>query len=172
MLGLAPSWLAELAVLRSPRIGPVVQLGVLLAVIFVLWLVTANALYDHTLRGVGRESIAELFRAVLTTHAGWVLCVAGTGAGFLFAVAALGLGVISFPLLLDRDLVGGTEEQTVAAVEVSVRAVIANPLPMAAWGLIVVSGLLLGLLTAAVGLVVIIPILGHATWHLYRKVVV
>jgi uncharacterized membrane protein len=73
---------------------------------------------------------------------------------------------VSFPLLLDRPVGVAT------AVETSVRAVIANPIPMAAWGLIVGGLLVLGSIPLLVGLSVVIPVLGHATWHLYRKVVV
>ena len=171
-LGTDSSWLSELAVFRSPRIGAIMELGVLLALVFVLWLAAANGIYNNTLRGIGRESVEVLFRTALTTRSGWVLCAAGTGTGFLFGVAVLGLGVFSFPLLLDRDLGGSTEDQVALAVETSVRGVIANPVPMAAWGLTVAACLLVGLATAFIALVVVMPILGHATWHLYRKVVV
>lgn len=170
-LGVASSWLSELAVFRSKRIGPVLELGVLLAVIFVLWLATANVLYEHLLGDAGRESLGTLFRHVAGTRAGWILCSAGTGAGFIFAAVVFCLGVLSFPLLLDRDLGGSTEEQVASAVETSVRAVIANPLAMGAWALILAAGVVIGFLTALVGFVVVIPILGHATWHLYRSVV-
>ena len=74
--------------------------------------------------------------------------------------------VIAFPLLLDRD-VGAYE-----AIHASARAVLANPIPMAAWGLIVAVLLIIGSLPVFAGLAVVLPILGHATWHLYRKVVV
>ena len=73
--------------------------------------------------------------------------------------------LIAFPLLLDRDV------GVVAAVETSARAVAANPVQMALWGLIVVAGLVVGSLLLFAGLAVVIPVLGHATWHLYRKVV-
>ena len=73
--------------------------------------------------------------------------------------------VVAFPLLLDRD-VGAYE-----AIHTSVRAVLANPIPMAAWGLIVAVLLIIGSLPVFAGLAVVLPVLGHATWHLYRKVV-
>jgi uncharacterized membrane protein len=170
--GIESSWLSTFAVFRSPRIGAIMELGVLLAAVFVLWLLAANGIYNNTLHGVGQGSVSALLHAALTTRAGWELCVAGTGVGCLFAVAALSLGVISFPLLLDRDLGGSTEEQAATAVATSVMAVSANPVPMAAWGLIVAASLVIGVLTAFAALVVAMPILAHATWHLYRKVVV
>jgi uncharacterized membrane protein len=77
----------------------------------------------------------------------------------------LAISVVSFPLLLDHRV--GVS----LAVRTSVRAFMVNPVPMLAWGLIVASGLLLGAIPLLVGLVVVMPVLGHATWHLYRKVI-
>jgi uncharacterized membrane protein len=57
------------------------------------------------------------------------------------------------------------------AVATSVRAVVANPGPMAVWGLIVAGGLAIGSIPLLLGLILVMPVLGHATWHLYRKVV-
>jgi uncharacterized membrane protein len=102
---------------------------------------------------------------VLTTRAGWTMIVVGVGVGFLFALAVLAISVVSFPLLLDRDV--GLRK----AVTTSVRAVLTNPGPMAAWGLIVAGGLVLGSIPVLLGLIIVMPVLGHATWHLYRKVV-
>ena len=89
----------------------------------------------------------------------------GTGVGFLFAVFALAISVVSFPMLLDRDV------SLEVAIRTSIAMVTTNPGPMAAWGSIVAAGLVLGSLPALVGLVVVMPILGHATWHLYRHAV-
>jgi uncharacterized membrane protein len=77
----------------------------------------------------------------------------------------LTISVVSFPLLLDRD-VGAAD-----AILTSVRAVAANPVPMAVWGLIVAGALVIGSLPLFFGLTIVMPVLGHATWHLYRKVV-
>jgi uncharacterized membrane protein len=93
------------------------------------------------------------------------LIVVGVGVGFLFALLVLAISVVSFPLLLDREVGVDT------AVWTSVRAVAANPVPMAIWGLIVAGSLVIGSLPFFVGLIVVMPVLGHATWHLYRKVV-
>ena len=89
----------------------------------------------------------------------------GCGVGFLFAVVALCISVVSFPLMLDRH--AGAAD----AMVTSLRAVARNPVPMAAWGLIVAALLVLGSLPLFLGLAVVIPLLGHATWHLYRKVI-
>ena len=89
----------------------------------------------------------------------------GVGIGFLFAVVVLAISVVSFPLLLDRDVGVRT------AIATSFRAVKANPGTMAVWGMIVAGGLVIGSIPVFLGLIVVVPVLGHATWHLYRKVV-
>ena len=83
----------------------------------------------------------------------------------LWYAAVLLVGVVSFPMLIDRDV--GVE----TALRTSVHAVLANPVPMAAWGVTVAACLLLGSIPLLVGLAVAMPVLGHATWHLYRKLV-
>ena len=105
-------------------------------------------------------------REVLTTGAGWTMILVGCGVGFLFAALVLATSVVSFPLLLDRDV------GLPVAVITSMRVAAANPLPIAVWGLIVAGGLLLGSIPFFLGLIVVMPILGHATWHLYRRTVV
>jgi uncharacterized membrane protein len=102
---------------------------------------------------------------VLTTTRGWVMIVIGDAVGFLFAVLALSISVVSFPLLIDRHVSLAT------AVKTSVSAVMADPEGMALWGFVVAAGLVLGSITIFLGLIVLMPVLGHATWHLYRKVV-
>jgi len=159
------AWPDAFGVVRSPAFGKIAVLGLLLAAIFLLWLATANSLYRFILGPEPPASIAAFARDVFTTGAGWTLIVLGVGIGFLFAVLVLVTSVVSFPLLLDRDVSVGT------AVRTSVRAVVANPGPMALWGLIVAGGLVIGSIPLFVGLVVVMPVLGHATWHLYRKVV-
>jgi uncharacterized membrane protein len=102
---------------------------------------------------------------VLTTRPGWNLIIVGNGLGLLFAILVLTISVVSFPLLLDRD-VGAA-----VALLTSIRAVAHNPLTMMVWGLIVAALLVVGSLPLFFGLTVVMPLLGHATWHLYRKVV-
>jgi uncharacterized membrane protein len=163
--GLTISWTGAFDVLRSPSAGAIAALGLLLLVIFVLWVAVAQAIYIANFGYQPAASMPDFLRQVLTTPAGWALIIVGNGVGFLFALVALCISVVSFPLLLDRD-VGAVE-----AVLTSVRAVAANPLPMAAWGLIVAAALVIGSLPLFFGLAVVVPVLGHATWHLYRKVV-
>lgn len=145
-------------------------LGGMLLVLFVAWLLVAQVVYDSTLgiaNAVWRPdlSIEEFARQVFTTPEGWTMIVAGNVIGFLFALAAFSLSVVSFPLALDRNVGAMT------AAAISLRAVAANPLPMAAWGVIVALLLALGTIPFFTGLIVVVPVLGHATWHLYRKLI-
>jgi uncharacterized membrane protein len=154
-----------LGVFRSPSIGAIVAIGVLLMLLFLIWIATANAIYVASFGHAAPTSIRQFATDVFTTPEGWKLIVLGNGIGFLFAVVALVVSAVSFPLLLDRD-VGAA-----VALATSIRAVAANPWTMALWGLIVAGLLFLGSLPAVLGLPVVIPVLGHATWHLYREVV-
>ena len=163
--GLHVTWADAFGVLRSPSFGGIAMLGLLLVEIFVLWLMAAFAIYHATLGPKPPVSVGAFAHDVFLTPAGWTMIGLGLGVGFLFAVLVLAVGAISFPLQLDRNI--GMER----AVRTSVRAVRANPGPMALWGLIVAGALVAGALPAFVGLVVALPVLGHATWHLYRKVV-
>lgn len=158
-------WADAFGVLRSPAFGAILTLGVILFGIFLLWLVTANAIYVATLGPDAPVSFGSFVRDVFTDPSGWALVAVGVGTGFLFACLVLAISVVSFPMLLDRDVGLAT------AVSTSIRAVRENPLPMAVWGLIVAGGLVLGSLPALLGLIVVLPVLGHATWHLYRKLV-
>ena len=159
------AWWHAFDVLRSPSIRAIATLGVMLMAIFVAWLGAALAIYELIFGSWVPASIAEFARQVFTTSSGWALIIVGCGVGFLFAVVVLTISVVSLPLLLDRDV------GAVTAVQTSVRAVLANPKTMAMWGLIVAGALVIGSLPLFVGLAVVMPVLGHSTWHLYRKVV-
>jgi uncharacterized membrane protein len=155
-----------LDVLYSPSIGAIVALGTLLMVIFLTWIATANALYVLNFGTVPPASISQFINDVLFTPPGWKLILMGNGIGFLFAVVVFSISFVSFPLLLERDI------GAVGALLTSIRAIQANPMTMALWGLIVVGLLVAGSLPAFLGLTVALPVLGHSTWHLYRKIVV
>jgi uncharacterized membrane protein len=163
--GVEISWGDAFGVVRSPSFAAIAVLGLILLAIFIAWIVVADLIYAATMGSQPPASIVGFVEDVLTTPAGWSLIVVGMAVGFLFAVLVLAISVVSFPLLLDRDITLG------AAVRTSVRAVIANPGPMALWGIIVAGGLLVGSLPALIGLIIVMPVLGHATWHLYRKLV-
>jgi uncharacterized membrane protein len=152
-------------VLRAPSFGAMLELGILLLVLFVTWIATADAIYVATFGHAPAASIPDFAARVLMTPEGWSLIIVGCGVGFLFAVVALCVSVVSFPLMLDRHATA------IDAIRTSLRAVRKNPFAMAAWGLIVAVLLVIGSLPFFVGLAIVLPVLGHATWHLYRKVV-
>ena len=161
----ASAWDA-IEVFRSPSFGAMLAVGVLLLALFVTWIATAQAIYTAAFGYATAAEIPDFAQRVLTTSQGWWLIVVGCGAGFLFALVALCISVVSFPIMLDRHTSAGE------AMVTSLRAVARNPVPMAAWGLIVAALLVLGSLPFFLGLAVVIPLLGHATWHLYRAVIV
>src|SRR5271154_3563882 len=152
-------------VLHSPSLGAIVALGLLLTAIFLIWLAVAEAIYVANFGYHAPASFGQFVSDVFNTRAGWMLIVVGTSVGFLFAVLVLTISAISFPLLLDRD-VGAA-----VALFTSIRVVARNPLTMALWGFIVAAALLLGSIPFFLGLTVVMPVLGHATWHLYRRAV-
>lgn len=165
-MGMPGGWKDAFRVLGSPSLGAIVLLGLLLGVIYLTWLVVAYVIYIVTLGPQPPASIVSFISDVFTTSAGWAMIVVGMGVGFLFAALVLAISVVAFPLLLDRQV--GIE----TAVATSIRTMIVNPGPIALWGLIVAGGLALGSIPLFVGLAIVLPVLGHATWHLYRKAVV
>ncbi|WP_413991379.1 DUF2189 domain-containing protein [Labrys okinawensis] len=163
--GLEVTWAHSLDVTRSPNFGAILGLSAILAVIFAVWLGVAALVYYLCFGAVLPVSTSAFISDVFNTTAGRTMIVLGVGIGFLFALGVLAISVVSFPLLLDRKVRVGT------AVRTSVEVVKTNPVPMLAWGFIVAASLVLGSIPALLGLIVAMPVLGHATWHLYRKAV-
>ena len=163
--GMALTWADAFGVFRSPSFGAIVLLGLVLMAIFLLWLLAAEAIYQITLGPAPPASVGGFVYDVLATPAGRIMIGLGVGVGFLFALLALAISVVSFPLLLDREVGFDT------AVLTSIRAVLTNPGPMTAWGLIVAGGLVIASIPFFLGLIIVMPVLGHATWHLYRLIV-
>jgi uncharacterized membrane protein len=159
------TWEHAFTIFRSSSIFAIVKLSIVLGVIYFIWLGAAFAIYRSIYGSVIPTSIAEFMWQVLTTPAGWTLIILGCGVGFVFALVVLAISAVSFPLLIDKNV------GTVAAIQTSVHAFMANPMTMTMWGLIVAGLLVIGTIPLFVGLAVIMPVLGHATWHLYRKVV-
>jgi uncharacterized membrane protein len=114
--------------------------------------------------GLHIPSIPELVVSIFTTTQGSAFAVIGNAAGAVIAFFVFSITVVSVPMLTDRDV------DFITAMTTSVRCVIANPRVMVAWAALI--GFLLGLsiLSGFIGLFVILPVLGHASWHLYRRV--
>jgi uncharacterized membrane protein len=165
-LGLDTSWKHGLEALLSPALLSIAVVGLVLCALFVTWLLVAQVLFTGLFGNDAPASMTALFHEIFTTGDGWVLIVAGNVIGFLFAAETLCISVVSFPLLLDRQI------SPSLAIETSIKVTRANLVPIALWGMIVAGLLAVGMATLFVGLVIVMPVLGHATWHLYRKLIV
>ncbi|KAB0680309.1 DUF2189 domain-containing protein [Aureimonas leprariae] len=159
------SWRHAFDVLSSPQLTSIVGFGVVLLAVFLLWLLSAQAIYALIYSGQGQESLTTFASDVLTSARGWTLLVVGNIVGLFFAIVALSISVVTFPLLLDRPMT------VTAAVGTSLRATALNPVPILVWGGIIGVLLFAGSVPLFIGLAVVLPVLGHATWHLYRKLV-
>jgi uncharacterized membrane protein len=153
-------------VLGSPSFAAIAALGFLLTLIFSVWLAAADWIYVATFGNKPVTSVGDFLDQVLTTSSGWKLIIVGNAIGFLFALLVLTISVVSFPLLLDRDVGAAT------AILTSTRLMFASPVAMSLWGLIVAGLLVIGSLPFFIGLAIVMPVLGHSTWHLYRKAIV
>ncbi len=134
--------------------------------VFIVWMYQAWLLVALFLGLHAPESLRDFVVAVTTTPEGIVFLLAGNAVGAVLALVLFSLTVVSFPLLLDRDV------DFVTAMITSVRAVTLSPVPLVSWAIIIVIELLVASLPFFLGFLVVLPILGHATWHLYTRIVV
>lgn len=163
--GLPSSWSHFFSVTQRPALDSIsIVVGVLLAV-FLAWLAVAAILY-FGLIGTAPDTLSEFLTQLFTTPEGWTLIVLGNLAGLFFAALVLTLSVVSMPMLVDKDV------DARIAIDTSVRAVAANKGVMLRWGIIVAALLIAGSIPFFVGLAVVLPVLGYATWHLYTRLVV
>ncbi|MCJ2034313.1 DUF2189 domain-containing protein [Methylobacterium sp. J-068] len=163
--GLPADWAAAFSSLNRTAAGALAGIGLLLTLIFACWLVAAQGIYWGLYGDAAPDSLLGFARDVLTTPRGWALIAIGNLVGFAFSLAVLAISVVSVPMLVDRRI------DTLTAIETSLAAFRRNPLTLTAWGFVVAGLLVLGSLPLFVGLAVVMPILGHATWHLYRRIV-
>ena len=164
--GLEISWKHAFDVTKSPAFGSIIALSLLLLAIFLVWLVVAEIIFRATFGATDPASLGLFLNWALTTSEGWTMIVVGNAVGCVFAIVVLTISVVSFPLMLDRGVNAHT------AVLTSAKAVFANIGPMIVWGFIIAIALAIGSIPLFVGLAVVVPILAHASWHLYRHVVV
>lgn len=155
-----------LGVFRSPQIGAIAALGLIEILLLLAWIAAADAIYRAFLGPLAPADFGSLLGDLLGTRTGLEMLLLGSATGLGFGLVALAIGSVSFPLLLDRHVSIRT------AIRISVSALLTNPGGVLAWGGTVLGLLVLGALPALLGLAVTLPILGHATWHLYRRMVV
>ena len=163
--GLPASWGDAFAVLRSPRIGAMLVLSAGLFGLFLTWIVTAHMVFLLTLGPDLPASVAVFLSEVFTTPAGWAMMLIGIAVGFVFAAVTLAATVVTFPMLVDRPV--GLPLAIVTSLRVTGR----NPGLVAVWGAVLAGLMVLGSLPFLLGLAVVLPVLGHASWHLYRRAV-
>lgn len=163
--GLDVGWRSTFEFVHSASFAPILALSVVMTLLYVAWLFSAQFLYFGLFGQDPPVSASDFATQLVTTRRGAALIVYGNLLGFVFAVGALAISVVAFPLLLDKPATAAT------AVAVSIRAVTSNLMVMVVWGVIVVVLLAAGAIVFLIGLAAVLPILGHATWHLYRKVV-
>ena len=164
-LGRDATWRDAFAALRSPALPSILALGFVLLMLFAVWIEAAQLLYVQIYAPRPPVAAIPFFHDVLTSGRGWLLINLGGAIGFCFAALALCLSIVSFPLMLDRGV------GFVSAVSASLRVSRENPAAVALWGFLVATALILGSLPLFIGLSVVTPVLGHATWQFYRRAI-
>ncbi|MFQ3595928.1 MAG: DUF2189 domain-containing protein [Sphingomonadaceae bacterium] len=160
-----PSWRHFLDPMAGRARFPLLFLSVILAALFVAWVAIARSIYAGTLGTLPLEGAGAFLSALFTTPEGWRMVILGNLVGAGFALVALILSAFSFPMVVDRAV------DPFEAITTSVRAFARNPLVMLKWGFLVAVILLLASLPLFVGLMVALPVLGYATWHLYTRAI-
>ena len=136
-----------------------------LTLLFMAWLGTAWRMYQDSF-GLSHDlTLAPFLTQMFTTTEGWQLIIFGNLVGLGFAIIALASSVVTFPMLVDKQVHVGT------AIATSFKASAHNPVAIGTWGLIVAVLLVIGCIPLFVGLAVVLPVLGYATWHLYTRLV-
>lgn len=163
--GIDSNWWHFLDPLKGRSRTPIAILSLMLAGLFIGWLVAAYAIYMLTFGADGPMRASELGR-IFTTDSGWAMIVIGNLVGLAFAAIAITLSFVAFPMVVDKPVEAPT------AVATSIAAARRNPGETIGWGLRVAALLVLGTIPFGVGLAVVLPWLGYATWHLYTRLVV
>lgn len=163
--GESTSYRAAFRVMESPAIGAVLTIGFGLVLMFVAWMLTAYLIFTLTLGPEPPISVTLFLRDTFTTGAGWAMLIIGCAVGFMFAAATLAMTIVSIPLLVDRHV--GVRVAITTSLELTRK----NPLTVTVWGVIVAATLIVAMIPLFIGLILVFPILGHATWHLYRRAV-
>jgi uncharacterized membrane protein len=164
--GMALTWRAVLGAIFEQRNRQLAWMGFVTVFFFVVWMYQVQLLVALFLGTRSFATLHEFLVALTTTPEGLVFLFLGNAIGALLSIALFSITFVSFPLLLDRDV------DFVTAMITSVRAVVTSPVAAIGWAITIVVLLILASLPFFLGLVVVLPILGHTTWHLYRRIVV
>lgn len=157
------TWRAVLSAPWLPQRRDLRWMALITGFALVLWMDIAAILSFGFL---GFQALtADLVNELFTTPSGLLFLAIGNLAGAIIAFSIFSISVISFPLLYDRDL------DFVTAMVASVKTVSVNPRTMAVWAIVIGALTALSIVSLFVGLIVVLPVLGHASWHLYRRVI-
>lgn len=160
--GLSMPWRAVLGALRGRGDEQILSMGVILFVAFAFWLMVAHGIFAVFMAQSGGAADGA---AMLRSGPGIAMLLVGSIVGALMALAFYAITVISLPLLVDREV------DFITAIIVSLATVRSNGLVMLAWAAFIAVSLFAAMLPLFLGLLVVLPVLGHATWHLYRRTV-
>lgn len=153
-------WRAVLSALKGRGDEQIISMGVIVFVAFGFWLMVAHGVFAIFLveSGTSGGSLAWL-----VTRDGAAMLLIGSVLGGLMAFGFFAITVISLPMLVDREV------DFLTAIITSLTIVRANAVVMTVWALIIASLLFVAMLPVFLGLLLALPILAHATWHLYRR---
>lgn len=154
--------LRRMIFVRAASGGQIGFIGVIMLGLALLWMRAAVILYALFFGVRPFPGFDQMTPMLFTTPTGWAMLATGTVVGGLFAAFAFAISAVSIPMLLDRRIDAFT------AMGTSMAIVWANRPVMIGWGAIVALLTAIGLATGFVGLIVVFPLLGHATWHVYR----
>ena len=160
------AWGGVLGVVFAERRREMPWMAFVVLFVFWLWMYQVRLLLALFFGLKPIPTLAAFFELVFTTANGLTFLAVGHVVGGFLALVLFSVTVIACPLLLHKDY------DFITAMITSVKTVVANPVPMIAWGAFVAVLLLLACVPAFLGLLVVLPVLGHATWHLYRRAVV
>lgn len=158
-------WSSAFSFIHTSSFAPILALSILMMLLYVAWLYMAEMIYFGLFADNMPTTVAAFVNELFSTRRGGALIFYGNVVGLLFACAAMAISIVAFPLALDKPVTSLT------AVRVSVRVFADNLAVLCVWGLLVVACLALGAAFFLIGLAVALPVLGHATWHLYRRLI-
>lgn len=144
--------------------GQIALMGLVLMLFFLAWIRIATLVYALFF-GSQEFALGAVVEQLLLTVDGVTFLAFGTLLGAVLAVLVFAISAISIPMLLDRDI------NVISAIATSVVAVRENPAAMAVWAVLIVLFIGAGLVTGFVGLILTMPLIGHASWHAYRDLV-
>lgn len=159
-------WQYFFAVFSSSNFPNVLFVGSILLAIFALWVFSAFIIHSLFMGAMVPQSLGEFLTRIFTTAEGWAMIIVGNLVGFVFAVAVLAVSFVSLPMLVDKDVGAGR------AIRTSVKAFKKNRNVVLQWGATVAALLAIGSVPLFIGLAIVLPTLGYATWHLYTRIIV